>query len=103
MLRAGFHKGYVDDACVFHSHRYTPEQRYNVSVEEGLLFARYFGWNLHPDQHMLDIEIAAANVRDTQFAIVNRIPYKQLNEQKELNKANIAGRVRGAAMARLHH
>jgi O-antigen biosynthesis protein len=32
MLRAGFHKAYIDDACVFHSHRCTPEERYNVSV-----------------------------------------------------------------------
>ena len=32
MLRAGFQKAYIDDACIFHSHRCTPEERYNAGV-----------------------------------------------------------------------
>jgi O-antigen biosynthesis protein len=97
MLRAGFHKAYVDDACVFHSHRYTPKQRYDVAVEEGKLFARYFGWNLHPDPFTHQAEIDAANMRDTQFAIANRIAHKDLLQQKQLNNAAIEGRAHGAA------
>ena len=97
MLRAGFHKVYIDDACVFHSHRDAPEVRYHVSVKEGLLFARHFGWNLHPDPAALAAEIECANTRDTQFAVANKIPYKQLKQQKQLNKATIEGRAHGAA------
>ena len=97
MLRAGFHKAYIDDACVFHSHRYTPEDRYNVSVTEGSLFARHFGWNLHPNPEALETEIEAMNIRDTQYAVTNTIPYKQLKQQKQLNKATIEGRAHGAA------
>ncbi|MGH6811780.1 MAG: rhamnan synthesis F family protein [Methylocella sp.] len=97
MLRAGFHKAYIDDACVFHSHRYTPEERYNVSVTEGSLFARHFGWNLHPNPQALEAEIEGMNIRDTQYAVAHKIPHKQLKQQKQLNKATIEGRAHGAA------
>ncbi|MDQ6703198.1 MAG: glycosyltransferase [Pseudomonadota bacterium] len=97
MLRAGFHKAYIDDACVFHSHRYAPEERYNVAVTEGSLFARHFGWNLHPNPEALEAEIEGMNIRDTQYAVANKIPYKQLKQQKQLNKATIEGRAHGAA------
>lgn len=101
VLRAGFHKAYVDDACVFHSHRYTPEERYNVSVTEGSFFARYFGWNLHPDLGAVEAEIECANIRDRQYAVANKIPVEQLKQQKQLNKATMEGRAHGAAIARL--
>jgi hypothetical protein len=97
MLRAGFHKAYIDDGCIFHSHRYAPEECYNVSVTEGSLFARHFGWNLHPNPQALEAEIEAMNVRDTQYAVANKIPYQQLKQQKQLNKATIEGRAHGAA------
>ncbi|MGH7842549.1 MAG: rhamnan synthesis F family protein [Candidatus Binataceae bacterium] len=100
LLKAGFHKAYVEDACVFHSHRNTPREHYIVSVTEGTLFARYFGWNLHPDLTGLQAEIARANVRDTQYAVANKIPFGQLMRQKQLNKATIAGRAQGATIAR---
>lgn len=97
MLRAGFHKAYIDDACVFHSHRYTPEERYNVSITEGSLFARHFGWNMHPNPQAIEAEIEGMIIRDTQYAVANKIPYKQLKRQKQLNKAAIEGRAHGAA------
>ena len=100
MLRAGFHKAYIADACVFHSHRYTPEQRYRVSVAEGKLFARHFGWNLHPNPQALESEIAGLNICDSQYARANKVPYEHLNAQKLLNKATIEGRAHGAAIAR---
>jgi O-antigen biosynthesis protein len=99
LLKAGFHKAYVDDACVFHSHRNTPRECYNVSVKEGTLFARYFGWNLHPDPTGLQAEIESANVRDTHYALANKIPFDQLKRQKQLNKATIEGRAQGATKA----
>ena len=99
MLRAGFHKAYVDDACVFHSHRYTVEERFDVSVKEGTLFARYFGWNLHPDPARLRAEIECVNIRDTQYAVANRVPFEQLTRQKQLNKATIEGRAQAATIA----
>ena len=64
-----------------------PEERYNVSVTEGSLFARHFGWNLHPDPQALEGEIERMNIRDTQYAVANKIPYKQLKRQKQLEKA----------------
>jgi hypothetical protein len=96
MQRVGFDKVYVDQACVFHSHHYTPQQRYKVAVEEGMLFARYFGWKLHADPK---IQIESLDTRDTQFAVVNKLSWQQLSEQKLLNKATVEGRVRGAALA----
>ena len=101
MLRAGFHKVYVDDACVFHSHRDFFANCYDVSVKEGMMFARHFGWNLHPDPAALEAEIERANLRDTQYAVANKISFKQLNQQKQRNKATIEGRAHGAALAGL--
>jgi hypothetical protein len=31
------------------------------------------------------------NIRDRQYAVANKIPYKQLKQQKQLNKATIEG------------
>ncbi len=101
MLRAGFHKVYVDDACVFHSHRDTFANCYDVSVKEGMMFARHFGWNLHPNPAALESEIERANLHDTHCAVANKISFKQLNQQKQRNKATIEGRAHGAALARV--
>lgn len=98
MLRAGFHKGYVDDATVFHSHQYTPQQRYDVAFKEGTLFARHFGWNFHPDSYRHQSEIETLNNRDLQFALANRVPFNLLKAQQKLNRAMVRGRSRGAIM-----
>ncbi len=100
MLRAGFDKAYIDDACVYHSHHYTPKERFEVSVKEGALFAQYFGWKLHPSPAGLEADIAHVDIRDTQYAVANKIPFKQLSQQKQLNKAMIEGRAHGADIAR---
>jgi hypothetical protein len=39
--------------------------------------ARQFGWNLHPNPQALEAEIESMNIRDTQYAVANKIPYKQ--------------------------
>ena len=77
-----------------------PEERYSVSVAEGTLFARHFGWNLHPNPQTLEAEIEGMNICDLQYAGANKVPYEHLNAQKLLNKATIEGRAHGAAMAR---
>ena len=99
MLRTGFHKAYVDDAAVFHSHQYTLQQRYNFSIEEGKLFSKYFGWSFpSKSRDAYRAEIETLNARDMQYAIANKISYEQLNEQHRLNKATVEGRARGAAI-----
>jgi hypothetical protein len=37
------------------------------------------------------------DIRDRQYAVANKIPYEQLKQQKQLNKATIEGRAHGAA------
>ena len=54
-------------------------------------------WNMHPNLQALDAEIEGMNIHDTQYAVANKIPYKQLKQQKQLNKATIEGRAHGAA------
>lgn len=46
MLKLGFEKAYVDSAAVYHSHAINSDKDIDVSVEEGIMFGKYFGIEL---------------------------------------------------------
>ena len=92
MLRLGFQKAYGNDAVVYHSHAFTPQQQYKVAATEGKFWAEHFGIRLHEDA---EAAIAAMDARDRDFALRNGVADSSLKARLASNRATVNGRVAG--------
>ena len=99
MLKAGFHKAYVDDACVFHSHNFLQQQHFKVCLTEGIFFAENFGWSFYSERPSQEAQISQMNTRDLHYAVESKIPRGDLKRQMSRNKATVEGRAEGSRMA----
>ncbi len=94
VLKAGFQKGYVNDAVVYHSHDLSDRLLYKTAVTEGRFWGREFGIRLN---HDLDAAISQANARDKSFARALGIDAGCLNRRMRANELLIRGRAQGWA------
>lgn len=93
-IKLGFHKAYVDDAIVFHSHEWDLKSTEAWYAVEGRFWKQSFGFDIVRNYQA---ELADWNVRDRVFAIMNKVSNKQLERQLSLNAACLGGRARGAS------
>ncbi|WP_162560617.1 rhamnan synthesis F family protein [Methylobacterium durans] len=98
MLKLGFQKAYVNEAVVYHSHKFDLKTQYKTSMTEGKFWAEQFGINLHPDP---EAAIAAMNARDQAFAICHSIDADALEQRRLFNRAIVEGRSAGYRAAPL--
>ena len=97
-LKLGFHKAYVDDAVVYHSHEWDLRKSEAWYAIEGRFWAEYFGFEIVGDAQA---DLAQWNARDRVFAIEHKVPWKQLERQLRLNAACVRGRAAGIAEAKV--
>ncbi len=91
-LGVGFQKAYVDDAVVYHSHRFAEPRLLNTAIIEGRFWAEEFGIRLHVDEIS---SIAAMNERDRAYARENGISASELSRRLRENELLVRGRVQG--------
>ncbi|MEZ2218239.1 rhamnan synthesis F family protein [Rhizobium sp. RCC_161_2] len=93
-LKAGFQKGYVDDAVVYHSHDFPGAVLLKTAITEGKFWAQEFGICLYNDAKAA---ITQANERDRSFAREKGISMSALKQRLKANELLIKGRVQGWA------
>ncbi|QND44983.1 glycosyltransferase (plasmid) [Rhizobium lusitanum] len=91
-LKAGFQKGYVDDAVVYHSHDFPGAVLLKTAITEGKFWAQEFGICLYGD---VTAAITQANERDRSFAREKGISTSALKQRLKANELLIKGRVQG--------
>jgi glycosyltransferase involved in cell wall biosynthesis len=94
-LKLGFTKIYAHDAVVIHSHDFPYAKQMSVGVSEGAMFARYFGYNLHPDgvnPSFLDARTHSERL----YAVRNGLSHDSLEDYVKMIRATIEGRYIGA-------
>jgi len=92
VLKAGFQKGYVHDAVVYHSHANDDVTLLKKSISEGEFWARYFGLQLVQNE---EASIRGANMRDQLFAKQNAIDESVTTARLHANEITARGRYRG--------
>lgn len=97
-LKLGFSKAYVDNAVVFHSHDSTRAQQIAVGVSEGRLFAKYFGYDLHPEGRDANY-LEAMLHREALEASKLKLPQSDINSYIVTMRASIEGRNLGTDSA----
>ncbi|WND03189.1 glycosyltransferase [Temperatibacter marinus] len=86
-ITAGYEKVYVDKACVYHSHDYTPEQQYERMLEEANLLINHFGYQIFDETKSKELLLNDRN--EYSYAIADRFNIGQdaIDEQLRLNES----------------
>lgn len=93
-LKLGFSKSYVDDAVVVHSHDLDHDAQRAIGFEEGVLFAKYFGYNLHVGG-LNEASFAGIESGERQYAAKTGLPQAAVTRYVQRVKASVEGRVAG--------
>lgn len=94
MLKLGYFKAYADKAVVWHSHDLTYDEQVKVSMSEGEMFARYFGYHL-ASEPMSKTAIAQARGDAILYATSAGIPLVQAEAYAKLQAWSTEGRLGG--------
>jgi len=73
VIEAGYAKAYANDACVFHSHNYSPWEYLQRSFDEAKAFKNFFGYDLCPSIKYLIYHFLMMSKSDLMFAYKNRL------------------------------
>lgn len=98
MQKLGFWKAYADKATVWHSHNLEHAEQVKVSVNEGEMFARYFGYNL-ASAPMSRSDMAQTRTAAINYATAAGIPIAEAEAYANLLAWSCEGRAIGSSNA----
>lgn len=100
MQKLGLSKAYADKSVVWHSHDLKQSEQVKVSMSEGEMFARFFGYHL-ASEPMSKAAIEQARATAILDATHAGIPIVEAEAYAQMAVWSTEGRVRGAAAAEI--
>ncbi len=98
MQKLGLSKAYADKSVVWHSHDLTQAEQVKVSISEGEMFARYFGYRL-AEKPMTKAAVAQAREAAILYATAAGVPVAEAEAYARMVTWSAEGRSRGVAAA----